>query len=151
VNTADRYRTANPPRKRNGFKKIFLIVIVLLVLALAGYMYWRFSYVYAEGTKAGVLNTIQKKGFIFKTYEGKIIQSGFGGNQSSSTIQSNYFDFSVADERIGQKLMENSGKNMELHYKRYLGALPWRGTQSYVVDSIYRIEGVDMNNELPFK
>jgi len=132
-------------------RKFLLIFFIVLLLVLAGFFYWRFSFVFAEGTKAGVLNTIQKKGFIFKTYEGKIIQTGFGSNQSSSTIQSNYFDFSVENERLGQKLMENSGKNMELHYKRYLGALPWRGMQTYIVDSIYSIENSNVNNEMPIR
>ncbi len=132
-------------------RKFLKVSLVVIILVLIGFFYWRFSFVFAEGTKAGVLNTIQKKGFIFKTYEGKIIQTGFGGNQSSSTIQSNYFDFSVENERIGQALMRNSGKNMELHYKRYLGALPWRGSQSYIVDSIYQIEGVVPQSEFPIK
>lgn len=32
--------------------------------------------------------------------------------------------------------MRCSGKSVELHYKEYLGALPWRGQQKYVVDKI---------------
>ena len=28
------------------------------------------------------------------------------------------------------------GKNIELHYKEYFGALPWRGFSKFVVDSI---------------
>lgn len=133
-------------------RKAIRIILIILVLGLAVFLYWRYYFVFAEGTKAGVLNTIQKKGFMFKTYEGKLIQSGFGSNNNSTgTIQSNYFDFSVANERIGKQLMENSGKNMELHYNRYLGALPWRGTQSYVVDSIYQIEGVKTQTDLELK
>lgn len=134
-------------------RKVGRVVVIVLLLALVGFLYWRFYFVYSEGTKAGILNTIQKKGFMFKTYEGKLIQSGFGSNNASngSTIQSNYFDFSVANERIGQQLMQNSGKNMELHYNRYLGVLPWRGTQSYVVDSIYQIEGIKTETGLDIK
>lgn len=133
-------------------RKAVRIILVILVLALLGFLYWRYYFVFAEGTKAGVLNTIQKKGFLFKTYEGKLIQSGFGSNPTATTtIQSNFFDFSVANERIGKKLMENSGKNMELHYNRYLGALPWRGMQSYIVDSIYEIEGVKSPIDLEIK
>jgi hypothetical protein len=133
-------------------RKAVRIIILVLVLGLVAFLYWRYYFVFAEGTKAGVLNTIQKKGFLFKTYEGKLIQSGFGSNNTATgTIQSNYFDFSVANERIGKQLMENSGKNMELHYNRYLGALPWRGTQSYIVDSIYQIEGVKTETGLELK
>ena len=119
-------------------RKFIGISVIILLVALVGFLYWRYFFVYAEGTKAGVLNTIQKKGFLFKTWEGKIIQTGFSNN-TNAAIQSNYFDFSVSNERVAKILMENSGREMELHYNRYLGALPWRGVQSYVVDSVYRM------------
>jgi hypothetical protein len=32
--------------------------------------------------------------------------------------------------------MLNSGKDFELHYKEYMGTLPWRGVSEFVVDSI---------------
>ncbi len=132
-------------------RKVLQVVIIVLLFCLVGFLYWRYYFVFAEGTKAGVLNTIQKKGFLFKTYEGKIIMSGFGTDTRATTIQSNYFDFSVANERIGRQLMENSGKNMELHYNRYMGALPWRGNESYVVDSIYRIENGQGSSDFPIR
>ncbi len=132
-------------------RKALKILLVIIALGLIAFFYWRFYFVFAEGTKAGVLNTIQKKGFLFKTYEGKLIMSGFGSNDNTANFQSNYFDFSVANERVGKLLMENSGKNMELHYSRYLGVLPWRGTESYIVDSVYQIEGVKTNTDLPIR
>jgi hypothetical protein len=76
-----------------------------------------------------------KKGFVFKTYEGKLIQTGLKGGAAGS-VQSNEFRFSVANESVADKLMLNSGKEFELHYKEYMGALPWRGTSVFVVDSI---------------
>ena len=127
-------------------KKFVNILIVLIVLALAGFIYWRYFFVFAEGTKAGVLNTFQKKGYLFKTYEGQLIQSGFRGNPTTA-IQSNQFSFSVTDEGVAQKLMQNSGKDMELHYKRYIGTLPWRGMQVFIIDSVYNIAGA--NNTAP--
>jgi hypothetical protein len=118
-------------------KKILWTFVTVLVVALIAFGYWRFYFVFAEGTKAGQLNTFQKKGIMFKTYEGKIIQSGFKAN-----VQSNEFEFSVENERIAEQLLQNSGREVELHYKRYFGSLPWRGVQSYIVDSIYAIHGV---------
>lgn len=117
-------------------KKILWTFVTVLILALVIFFYWRFYFVFAEGTKAGQLNTFQKKGVIFKTFEGKIIQSGFKAN-----VQSNEFEFSVENERIAEQLLQNSGREVELHYKRFFGALPWRGVQSYIVDSIYAIHG----------
>lgn len=125
-------------------RKTGTIIVTIIVVALVAFLYWHYFFVFAEGTKAGVLNTFQKKGYIFKTYEGQLIQSGFRGSPGSS-IQSNQFSFSVQDEGIAQRLMENSGKDMELHYKRYQGSLPWRGMQLFVIDSVYRISA-DTNN-----
>jgi hypothetical protein len=118
-------------------KKIIWSIVTVIVITLIGIMYWKFYFVFAEGTKAGQLNTFQQKGFLFKTYEGKIIQSGFKAN-----VQSNEFDFSVVSESVAELLEKNSGREVNLHYKRYLGALPWRGMQSYIVDSIYEIRGM---------
>ncbi|MBL7759937.1 MAG: hypothetical protein JNK08_04500 [Sediminibacterium sp.] len=118
-------------------KKIIWSTVTLLLIAAILFGYWKYYFVFAEGTKAGVLNTFQQKGFVFKTYEGKIIQSGFKAN-----VQSNEFDFSVTDPKVALILEKNSGRELNLHYKRYLGALPWRGMQSYVVDSVLEIRGV---------
>lgn len=126
-------------------RKTGTVIITIIVLALIAFIYWRYFFVFAEGTKAGVLNTFQKKGYVFKTYEGQLIQSGFRGN-SGTAIQSNQFSFSVTDEKIAQKLMENSGRDMELHYKRYQASLPWRGMQLFVIDSIYRISNDNNTN-----
>lgn len=116
--------------------KHYITITVLLIIV--GFVYFRYYWVFADGTKAGVLNTFQRKGYIWKTYEGKIIQSGFKAN-----IQSNEFEFSVVNERVAKMLMENSGREVELHYKSYFGALPWRGMQTFIVDSIYQIRNTN--------
>jgi hypothetical protein len=120
--------------------KKFLTFLVLSVIVILGVWFaWHFYWVLGEGVKAGQLNYITKKGYIFKTYEGKLIQSGFQGGQAGS-VQSNEFRFSVVNEAVANKLMSNSGKEFELHYKEYMGALPWRGTSEFVVDSIYSMQ-----------
>ena len=119
-------------------RKIIWTFFTVIIVALVVFIYWRYYFVFAEGTKAGQLNTFQRKGMLFKTYEGKIIQSGFRAN-----VQSNEFDFSVTDERIAQQLLNSSGREVELHYKRYFGSLPWRGMQGYIVDSVYEVRGIE--------
>jgi hypothetical protein len=109
------------------------IFIVLLVLAV--FVYWRFYRPFGDGVKAGELNYLVKKGYVFKTYEGKLIQSGLRSRQPGS-VQSYEFEFSVEREDIANKLMVNSGKEFVLHYKEYFGRLPWRGHSFFIVDSI---------------
>jgi hypothetical protein len=124
-------------------QKIIWTIVTIILLSLSIFIYWRFYFVFAEGTKAGQLNTFQRKGYIFKTYEGILIQSGFKAN-----VQSNEFEFSVINDRIAKKLLENAGKDMELHYQRYFGILPWRGNNVYVVDSIYNINGAAVESTI---
>ena len=83
------------------------------------------------------------KGVVWKTYEGKLIQTGIR-SQSSGTIQSNTFEFSVADKELAEQLMKQSGKTMDIHYKEYFGRLPWRGHSKYIVD---RIEAIRESGE----
>ena len=116
-------------------KRFLGIFIALLLIAGALFCYFRFYFVFGEGVKSGELNYVVKKGIIFKTYEGKLIQSGIR-SKAAGSIQSYEFEFSVESQRIAEKLMLEGGKVVELRYKEYFGALPWRGFTRFIVDSI---------------
>ncbi len=113
----------------------------IIVLVLAAFIYWRYFYTFGEGVKSGELNYLVKKGYLFKTNEGKLIQSGLRSRQPGS-VQSYEFEFSVQDENLAQQLMKNSGKEFDLHYKEYMGTLPWRGYSVFIVDSIYAMRDI---------
>lgn len=125
-------------------KKFFRIFLIIAVLALAVFCYFRFYFVFGEGVRNGELNYVVYKGLVFKTYEGKLIQTGIK-SQSAGTIQSNTFEFSVTDKELAEELMKSSGKIMELHYKEYFGRLPWRGHTKYVVDNIVSMKDKVVN------
>lgn len=116
-------------------KKFLRIVLLLIIATLAVFIYIRYYFVLGEGVKSGELNYCVKKGYIFKTYEGKLIQTGIR-SLSPNTIQSYDFEFSVTNENVAKTLMANSGMVFDLYYKEYKGSLPWRGFSRYVVDSI---------------
>ena len=120
--------------------KIVTSVASILVLGLANFVFFKFFFVYSEGTNEGDINYFQREGFIFKTYEGKMIQTGYNSHNTSATIQSNEFKFSVVDDRIAEQIDSNSSRQIKLHWKRYLGTLPWRGNSQYVVDSIISVK-----------
>lgn len=122
-------------------KKIIAIVSLIVALTLAGFIYFKFFFVFGEGVKAGELNFVVYKGYVFKTYEGRVIQAGFGKGKGSNSgvIQSYEFDFSITDKAIADSLMRCGGKTVELRYKEYLGTLPWRGKQKYIVDGIVSV------------
>ena len=123
----------------NSLGKIVSSVVSVLLLAAAIFVYFKFFFVYSEGTNEGDINYFQREGFVFKTYEGKMIQTGYNSHNTSATIQSNEFKFSVVDERVAQQIDSNSSRQIKLHWKRYLGTLPWRGKSQFIVDSIISV------------
>lgn len=124
--------------KRKRWKKPLFITIAVLIVGFGVFFGIKFYYPFGEGVKTGQLNYVVYKGIIFKTYEGKLIQSGFWTNKPGG-IQSNEFEFSVRDKELAEKLMHAGGQIVELHYKEYFGALPWRGYSKYIVDRIISI------------
>jgi hypothetical protein len=122
-------------RKWRKIRNSIFFVIVFGVLTGGGIRYY---YPFAEGVKSGKLNYVVYKGLIFKTYEGKLIQTGIKSS-SAGGIQSNEFEFSVGNKELAKKLMCAGGKTVELHYTEYFGAIPWRGYSRYVVNEIVSI------------
>ena len=125
----------------SGFKKVMRIILLIAFIVIGLVIWWKYFYVFGEGVKSGELNYVVKKGNIFKTYEGKLIQSGFR-SKAVGTVQSYEFEFSVVNDSIANVLMQNSGNYFDLHYKEYKGTLPWRGFSPYIVDEILKMEKV---------
>lgn len=126
-------------------KTIFISILVIL-LAVTGYVYWYYYNPYSDGYREGVLQKFSRKGNVFKTYEGEMIQLGFG--QRGAAINSQYYYFSVSDEQLADSLEHCLGKIVKLHYTQYRRSLPWRGENydktnadkgQYMVDGIAEV------------
>lgn len=129
-------------------KKATWITGLILVLGFAIWFFIKFYFVFGSGVKAGEMNFFVYKGYIFKTYEGRLIQAGYNSKNGNGVIQSNEFNFSVKDRNVAHQLERCAGKRVELHYKEYFGTLPWRGMSKYVVDSVLSVE--DVGYQVPF-
>jgi hypothetical protein len=121
--------------------RIIYVILTLLLVVGAVIIWWKYFYVFGEGVKSGELNFLVKKGNIFKTYEGKLIQTGFR-SRTAGSVQSYEFDFSVVNDSIAKTLMNNSGKYFDLHYKEYKNTIPWRGYTRYIVDRIVKMSDI---------
>jgi hypothetical protein len=126
-----------------------LLVFLLLLLLPALYVYWYYFNIYSDGDREGVMMKISRKGDIFKTYEGEIMQPGF--RTGGGSINSNNFKFTAIDEVVSKKLSDATGKTVKVHYVQYRRTLPWRGenynadnaeTGQYVVDSVLEVSAV---------
>jgi hypothetical protein len=120
-------------------KKVLTIGTFICVIVFALFVFFKFNFVFGDGIKTGELNYFVHNGYVFKTYEGKMIQTE-DRSFITGTAQSNEFQFSVQDKVVADSLMRCSGKVVEIHYKQYLGALPWRGVNKFVVDKIVSVK-----------
>ena len=140
---ATRART-NPAHENH--EKHWVLITITIAAVLAAAVYFRFFFVFGEGVKSGELNYVVYKGVLFKTYEGKLIQTGIR-SKAAGSIQSYEFEFSVENEALARELMLQGGKTLELHYKEYFGALPWRGFTKFIVDSIVTVRPAEQGIE----
>lgn len=130
-------------------KKYLKIAILLIVVIGTVLFWWRFYFAFGEGVKAGNLNFMVRKGYVFKTWEGRLIQDGFK-TPAPGAMQSNEFEFSVANDSIATILERCSGKLVEVRYKEYLHSLPWRGMSNYIVTEVLSINKEEVSKSLPF-
>ena len=132
--------------------KIIAWIIVILLLVGTGFCYYKFFWVFSDGTKTGELNSLTYTGYIWKTYEGEMILSGYGAKGSvNGSVQSKIFKFSVKDKDVAEQIKQLTGQRITVHYKEYKGALPWRGYERAIVDTIENVEPVNPEpaNRLP--
>ena len=127
-------------------RKHWVLITITIAAVLEAAAYFRFFFVFGEGVKSGELNYVVYKGVLFKTYEGKLIQTGIR-SKAAGSIQSYEFEFSVENEALARELMLQGGKTLELHYKEYFGALPWRGFTKFVVDSIITVRPAEQGKQ----
>ena len=123
--------------------KIIAWLVVILLLVGAAFGYYKFLWVFSDGTKTGELNSLTYTGYIWKTYEGEMILSGYGAKGSvNGSVQSKIFKFSVQDKAVAEEIKQLTGQRITVHYKEYKGALPWRGYERAIVDRIEKAEPI---------
>ena len=106
-------------------KTVFFIILVIL-LAATGMVYWFYFNRYGDGYREGILYSFQRKGNVFKTYEGVIIQPGLRPLRQGG-LNTNEFYFSVSDPALADSLEQVTGMQVKVHYNLYRKHLPWRG------------------------
>lgn len=108
-------------------RRLTSLLSFLLLLVVAVWAYWYYFRPYSDdGSRAGILQKFSRKGDVFKTYEGELLQQGFS-NQRNGQFSAQYFYFSVADEAVAAQLEKQVGQYVRLQYKQYKRSLPWRG------------------------
>lgn len=131
--------TSSKPSRWNGVvkktKKVFRWILVLLIVLLGSFIYWKYFYTYSEGSRPGLLQKFSYKGTFIKTYEGELILSSVSST-SNVALASEKFYFSVPDKKLANQFFDYQGKDVVVYYQEKNGAVFWRGDSRYLVDSI---------------
>ncbi len=128
-------------------RKFSIIFSLILILFVAGYVYWFYYNQYSDGYQSGIVNKISHKGNIFKTYEGfitSVTPNTIITQQGTNDRRTLYF--SVTDKKIADQINNIENKIVKLHYVQYRKSLPWRG-ENYngknAEDGQYIVDGIE--------
>lgn len=118
-------------------KKYLLILIGVLIICGALFV-WVSGWTYSDGTRAGELIKVSRKGVVFKTWEGQLNLGGF--DSGSEGLVGNIWNFSTTNKEVYQKLQELEGNKVKLSYKQRYKTMPWQGKTEYFIDKVELVE-----------
>lgn len=109
-----------PAPKPSFFRRHWLGVTVsaLLGLPALGFAAWTavaLSWSYSDGTRAGYVQKISRKGWLCKTWEGTLYTDIAKGFRSDS------FSFSVRSDSVARAIAALSGKRVTVTYEQHVG------------------------------
>ena len=120
-------------------KKLFFKIIIGLLI-LFGLTIWICSWTYSEGTRAGQLIKISKKGVFFKTNEGELNLGGLRIGDQQTALEGNIWSFSVIKKDVLEKVKQYEGKRVKLKYKQRFKSMVWQAKTDYIV---FDVEPID--------
>jgi hypothetical protein len=118
--------------------KSILGYMVVVVLALGGYILVVTSWSYSSGERAGWVQKLSSKGWLCKTWEGEMAMVSMPGTTTEK------FHFTVWDEDIAEQINKVMGKRVSLHYEEKKG-IP----TSCFGETLYYITSVSVVDEIP--
>ena len=113
-------------------RRIVLIaagVVVAAVLAFSLYTWLALTWSYSQGERAGILQKLSQRGWVFKTWEGELAMTTVPG------VAPVLWNFSVRDDAVAERMRELIGRRVVLHYTEHKGVpTSWFGDTPYYVD-----------------
>lgn len=133
------------PRRTRGMKLWLILSLAVAGLCVGLYIRYFSPYI-TEATQYGYIDSIEKRGSLFKTYEGVLIP--YRELMDTTRIYDRNFVFSAADSHVAARIkgFVGSGRPLKLEYKQYHATLPWRGASRIVVTAV---DTVDASRILP--
>ncbi|MCY7352370.1 MAG: hypothetical protein LH606_17185 [Cytophagaceae bacterium] len=118
-------------------RKILTILLILGVVAF-GIILLLSSLSYSEGDRAGTVSKFSQKGYVFKTWEGELLQGGFSEGTGQLNAKEFLFTVSSGRDSVTTKLKEAmlNGKRVRLHYQEKYFRFFWMGDSKYYITEV---------------
>ncbi len=112
-------------------RKLLIAVAIIVVLAVLLGSYLAVG-CYSEGERAGNVIKFSHKGFVFKTWEGELMQ------RPIATTGNEAWHFSVANQQVADDINNAMAQNKHvvLHYCQRYYAFFWQGETQYFIDKV---------------
>ncbi len=121
------------------------VLSLILVALIVGFYLRYFSPYIDHAVEYGYIENVERKGTIFKTYEGVMIP--YRELHDTTRVYSRDFVFSIKPEVAAElKKYELAHKPVCVEYVRYHATVPWRGSSKIVV---VKVDSVDAKTILP--
>lgn len=124
------------------FKSIMKKAAAIAIALLIGVFCILYFVSYEDGYWAGKVLSVSKKGFLFKTHEGRVSMESFGALKNTNPIAETR-DFSVesSSEEVLKELerVALTGERVNLKFKRMFVRFFWRGDTKYFVTGVERL------------
>ena len=128
-------------------KRFFAWTIGIILVALIGYVLFVMFGTYGEGFRVGTVVKLAKKGVVFKTWEGELMQDFLENNQDQSSGGSMatkiwYFTVPSNDDQVRESIDQAivNSKKVKLFYREKYKKLPWSGDTRQLV---YKVEQIN--------
>lgn len=114
------------------------IVVVGVIL----FVYFRYFSPYVEeATQYGYVEHIERRGTLFKTYEGVLIP--YKEIKDTTRVYKQDFLFSAEPKAaVTLHQMQHANKPVRVTYKRYHASVPWRGDSEIIVEQVDSVDPV---------
>lgn len=117
------------PRWKRWLILFLLTVLVVPPLFFSAWAWVALHFVYARGERAGYVQKISQKGWLFKTWEGELAMVNLPGAMPE------IFPFTVRDPRVARQVERLIGQRVSLSYEqhRYLPSSCFGDTEYFIV------------------
>ncbi len=124
--------------------KIFLVVFFLLLL---GVLWFVSTGYYSSGERAGTISKFSERGYIFKTWEGQLMEGGYSGDTGS--LSPRFWDFSAKNGEVVEKVRKalSTGERVTLQFEEKFVKFPWNGDTKYILTDVVFLEKPEVKRE----